>query len=85
MRRGEGERGRLSSALGSCKKSTPLERKERRKSENTHRGLHKKTSTKPLTEKKERVSKPPVFYKQWSTESEVSMLSTWWFSGKETG
>ena len=40
---------------------------------------------KPLIGRKERVSIPPGFYKQWSKEYEVIELSAWWGSGEEAG
>ena len=42
-------------------------------------------SPKPLMGRKLRVSIPLGFYKQWSTESEIPELSTWWCSGEERG
>lgn len=48
------------------------ERKQEKKgNESTYRELHKKTILQQLMRKKERVTIPPVFYKQWNTKFEV--------------
>lgn len=70
------EKGGHYSTWGSLKKSTPPEsswKEKERKSENTCGGIEQEIlSPKSLTERKERVSIPPRFYKQWSSEFEVS-------------
>ena len=57
-----------------------------RKSENTHRGTEQEIcSPKPLIGRKDRVSTPPGFHKQWSAESEVLKFSAWQCPGEEVG
>ena len=67
---------------GECRKTTPPTVAGERESENSHKGLSKKSvPPKPLMGRKERVSIPLGLYKQGSTELEIPELNTWWCSG----